>query len=272
MDAPTQHIPQQGLPAQTPQTPEPPAKAKRRGFRDPLSIVLIVVIVFALGLAGLLGAELYARHRANSVVATVVECVVQDKADVSFGARPVLLQVATDEYSDISIKTAGNQVKEAKGMRVDLNIRDIKLQDNGDSKGTIGSLDATINWSSDGIKQTVQSAIPLLGGMVSTVTTNPSDGTILLEGTLGSVTAKPEVVDNGLTLQVLSVTGPFGITVPRETVQGFLDPFTSALTKNYPLGIHADSVQVASDGVTAKFSTRNATIPAGNDDPCFAGL
>ena len=88
---------------------------------------------------------------------------------------------------------------------------------------------------------------------------------------MGSVTAKPEVVDNGLALEVVNVTG-LGFTLPRETVQPALDVFTSQLTKNYPLGIHADSVQVTDSGVVSQFSTQNASIPKGNEDPCFAGL
>ena len=69
-----------------------PGGPKVRRFRlgDPLSIVLIVVIVVALVAASLLGAELYARHRADSAVAAATECVVQDNASVSFGASPGL--------------------------------------------------------------------------------------------------------------------------------------------------------------------------------------
>jgi hypothetical protein len=44
--------------------------------------------VIGLVAAGLLASELYARHRAESVVAAATECVVQDKASVSFGATP----------------------------------------------------------------------------------------------------------------------------------------------------------------------------------------
>jgi hypothetical protein len=51
-----------------------------------------------------------------------------------------------------------------------------------------------------------------------------------------------------------------------------LDAFTSKFTKNYPLGIHADNVQVTDSGVVSQFSTQNASIPKGNQDPCFAGL
>src|SRR5690348_5377080 len=67
---------------------QPPAKDKKRRLRltDPLTIVLILIIVFALAVAGLLGAELYARHEGTSRVAAATECLVQDNADVSFSA------------------------------------------------------------------------------------------------------------------------------------------------------------------------------------------
>ena len=59
--------------------------------RDPVSILLVVVIVVALALAGVLAGELYARSRANSVVARVTSCVVEDEAKASFGALPPFL-------------------------------------------------------------------------------------------------------------------------------------------------------------------------------------
>ncbi len=67
-------------------------------LRNPLSIVLIALTVIGFVAAGLLASELYARHRAESVVAAATECVVQDKASVSFGATPLLLQLATGHY------------------------------------------------------------------------------------------------------------------------------------------------------------------------------
>ncbi|HEY9304178.1 MAG TPA: DUF2993 domain-containing protein, partial [Mycobacterium sp.] len=45
-------------------------KRRRRLLGDPLSIVLVVVIVVALVAAAVIGGELYARHRADNVVAT----------------------------------------------------------------------------------------------------------------------------------------------------------------------------------------------------------
>jgi LmeA-like phospholipid-binding len=268
-DTPTQYIPHPGPPSAPP--PEDREEPKSGFLRDPLSIVLTLVIVVALVIAGLLGIELYVRHKADSVVAQAVECVVKDKATVSFGMRPFVLQHLSGHYSDINVETAGNQIRDAKGMKVDLLLDDIKLQKTADSAGTLGSLDATITWSSDGIKKTLQDIIPIVGGLVTGVTTSPSDGAIELQGGIGTITAKPEVSNGSLNLQVVSLSG-LGFMLPRETVQPALDAFTTALTKNLPMGIHADSVAVTDTGVTAKFVTRDATIPNGQTDPCFAGL
>ena len=270
-------LPAQEYPAESPygqppsQDPPAPVKTKRRFIGDPVSIILILVIAAALAVAGLIGGELYARNRANKVVAAATECVVQDQAKVSFGPSPFLLQHFAGHYRDISIHTAGHQLRDAKGMTADININNVDLHGSGDSKGTIGELDATITWTSDGIKETVQGSVPFVGGLVDSVSTNPSAGTIELSGALGlgSVTVKPQVAGSGLSLQVVNVTA-MGATLPRETAQAALDTFTANLTKQYPLGIHADRVQVTNDGVVAHFSTRDASIPAAQTDPCFA--
>ena len=241
-------------------------------FRDPLSIVLVVVIVIALVAAGLLAGELYARSRADVDRrqgrrvrgAGQRQRVVRRAAAVPDAAH-------SGHYTNIHIETAGNQIRQAKGMKVNLVIKDVRLEDTANSSGSIGSLVANVTWSSQGIKDTIQNAIPIVGSFVTGVTTNPSDGTIELQGTLGSIKAKPAVADNGIALQVTELTG-LGFTLPRETVQPALDAFTSQLTKNYPLGIHADSVQVTDTGVVSQFSTQNASMPKGNEDPCFAGL
>ena len=288
---PTEQVPppapQPAQPAQQPETqaspqaqaqPEPqqqpPGKLKRL-FRDPLSIVLVVVIVVALAVAGVVGAELIARQIADKTVTRINSCVVQHDVEVPFGPRPFLLQHFAKHYNNITVETAGNRVREAQGMKAEIVINDVRLTGNQNSPGTFGALDATINWTADGIKRTIQEQIPLVGGFVSSVTTNPSSDTIELQATLGSIVVKPEVVNNQLALSVQSLTG-LGFMLPRETVQPALDAFIKQITENIPLGIHADSVEVTDKGVTAKYSTRNATMPPGRSgaggDPCFAGL
>lgn len=270
---PGQYPQDPGYPPSPPADENSSAGAKlKRIFSDPISIVLAVVIVLALVFAGLLGGELYARNRADTVVAGTVECVVQDDASASFGVMPpFLLQHMSGHYTNIRIETAGNQIRDAKGMKVNLEINDVRIEDTATSSGSIGSLVANISWTAEGIKETIQGAIPLVGSFVNGVTTNADEGTIELEGALGSITAKPEVVNGGLSLQVQQVTG-LGFTLPREAVQPALDAFTAELTQNYPMDIKADSVEVTDSGVVSQFSTQNATIPKGEQDPCFASL
>src|SRR5574337_141734 len=249
----------------------PGVQLSQRGSRK---VIVAVVVVLAVILVALIGAEFYARHHAASLVADAVQCEARDTADVSFSAAPpVLLQYLGGHYSKISVQTAGNQVRNAKGMKVDLTISDIHVQHTADSKGSIGSLDGTITWSSDGIKQSIQDAVPVLGSVItSSVTTSPGDGTVQLKGLLDSATLKPRVVDNGLSLQVVSLSA-LGQHLQADSVQHDLDNLTSRATQNYPLGIHVDSVQVTDTDVVVKFSSQNATIPASSSqDSCFDQL
>ena len=161
-------------------------------------------------------------------------------------------------------------------MKVNIDIKDLRLSDTNNSKGTIGALNGVITWSADGIKESIQDAIPVLGSFVaSKVTTNPSDGTIELKGVLDSATVKPQIANNGLSLQVVNLTA-LGSKMSTDKVQKNLDSLTSKATQNYPLGIHADSVKVTNTGVEATFSTTNATIPAGSSSQtgqdCFNGV
>jgi LmeA-like phospholipid-binding len=279
---PPPQVPQGPPPGYAGGPPPPPAAPPQKGsslpvkikklFRDPLSIVLVAVIFVALVLAGLLAAELYARKRADSVVSRVVSCTVQDEASASFDpVPPFLLQHMSGHYTNLNVETAGNQIRDAKGMKVVLSIDDVRLEDTATSSGSVGSLIAQITWSSEGIKQTIQDSVPLVGAFVTGVSTDPSAGTIELQGALGSIVAKPQVSNGGLGLQVTELTG-LGFTLPRESVQPALDLFSKQLTDDYPMGIHADNVQVTETGVVSQFSTQNAEIPKGEEDPCFAGL
>ncbi|KQY09177.1 hypothetical protein ASD37_01505 [Mycobacterium sp. Root135] len=251
-------------------TPPPaPKKPRLSWLRDPLSLALLAIIVVAVLVGGLAGGELYARHRVDALLVEVAECVVRDGASVSFGVNPPFLwQHVTGHYTNISVVTDGDNVQDAKGMKADVSVSDVRLLGTLDSKGTIGSLEATLTWTAAGIKDTVAANLPGVGSLVTGVTTDPSAGTLNLEAGDITVTAKPVVNDGDLALQVVDVTGPLG----RDTVQTALDGLTAKLNAQYPLGIHADSVEVTPTGVVGKFSTRNASIPQDDADPCFARL
>ena len=251
-----------------PQAP-PPIPQPRRWLRDPLTLSLTVLIVVALLAGGVAGAELYARHRADALLVDVAECVVKDGATVSFGVNPPFLwQHYTGHYTNISVTTEGNQVQDAKGMTADVTVKDVRLQGRSDSKGTIGSLEATLTWTANGIKDTIAANLPGVGDLVTAVTTDAAAGTLELDAGAITVTAKPVVVDGDLALQVLDVGGPLA----RDTVQTALDGLTAKLNAQYPLGIHADRVEVTDAGVVGTFSTANASIPRDDTDACFARL
>ncbi|OBH04188.1 hypothetical protein A5696_05895 [Mycobacterium sp. E2699] len=265
------------LPTQQPRS-EAPAPRRRRFWGNRRSMALVLAIVLVVILAAVVGAELFLRHLVGSKVASAVACEVQDSATVSFASMPPMLwQYFSGQYPDISVQTAGNQVRSAKGMKVNINIKDLRLSDTNNSKGTIGALNGTITWSSDGIKESIQNAIPVLGSFVtSKVTTNPGDGTIQLKGLLDSATVKPQIANDGLSLQVVNLTA-LGSKMSTDKVQTNLDSLTSKATQNYPLGIHADNVKVTDTGVEATFSTTNATIPAASSSSqtgqdCFSGV
>src|SRR5262245_60582773 len=254
--------------------PPPPPSLREKKRRRPRginrqSIILIVIIVIALLTGGLAGAELYARHRADGILTEVAQCVAQDKASISFGVNPPFLwQHVTDHYTNISVNTAGKRVQSADGMTADVTLKDVRLQDSANSKGTIGSLSATLSWKSAGIKDTVAANLPGVGNVVTGVSTDSAAGTVILQAGSNSVTAKPVVTHGDLNLEVLGVKGP----LPKDAVQTALNGLTKKLNDNYPLGIHADSVKVTDAGVVGSFSSKNASIPKEDANRCFARL
>jgi hypothetical protein len=262
-------------PASTSAQEEPSPPKKRKGFlRDPLSIVLVLVIVVAVVAAALIGIELYARDEGETRVASAVECLLQDKAEVSFGFMPpFLIQHMSRKYTSLHIETAGNQIRDLRGMKADVTIEDVNLNEEAGSGsgGTIGSLVAKIDWTAAGMSESIQNAIPIVGSLISGVTTNPSDGTVEMEAALGSIITKPQVRNGALTLEVTELTG-LGFTLPRETIQPALDSLTAQLTNELPMNIKADSVEVTDTGVKTQFSTRNATIPTSEEDSCFSSI
>ncbi|WP_460355100.1 LmeA family phospholipid-binding protein [Mycobacterium sp. ZZG] len=255
-------------PQSTPPHAGEPAPRRRTGVTRRSGLLLGVIVVAALA-GGLAGAELYARHRADDVLVGIAECVVEDGARISYGVNPPFLwQHLTGRYTNISVHTAGDRVQSADGMTADVTLEDVRLQDSADSKGTIGSLSATLTWRSDGIRDTAVANLPAVGELITGVRTDPAAGTLVLDAGATMVTAKPVVTEGDLNLEVVAVDGPF----PKDVVQGALDDLTRKLNDNYPLGIHADSVQVTDAGVVGTFSSQDASIPREDANACFAPL
>lgn len=76
--------------------------------------MLIAVIVIAVLAGGLAAGELYARHRADTILTDVAECVTEDGVTISFGVNPPFLwQHITGHYTNISVATDGNACRTA---------------------------------------------------------------------------------------------------------------------------------------------------------------
>jgi hypothetical protein len=265
----------------------PPAR-KRRFRLSPLSIVLIVVIVLALVAAGLIGAEFYTRHAANEKITAAALCETQDSADtvsVSFSnTPPVLWQYLTDQYPNITVTNLGTHIRAAQGMTINVEVDNINMNGDATKKGTIGSINATVNWTKQGILQTIKDAInanipDLLkmfvsgDSLVTGVTTDQSAGTVKVQGPSDfSVTLQPKVENGGLRLVITDngIQTPWG-SIPKDSVQSMLDDKTKSITDN-SLNIKVDSVKVTNDAVTLTFSAKDSAIPLQTTDSCFADL
>ena len=249
--------------------------------------MLIVVIVLALVAAGLIGAEFYTRHAANEKITAATLCETKDSADtvsVSFSnTPPVLWQYLTDQYPKISV-TTGPHIRTAQGMTIDVEVDDINMKGDATKKGTIGSINATVKWTTQGILQTVKDAINAytpdfiktfisIDSLVTGVTTDQSAGTVTVQGPNGfSITLQPKVENGGLRLVITDngIQTPLG-SIPKDSVQSMLDDKTKSITDN-SLNIKVDSVKVANDAVTLTFSAKDSAIPLQTTDSCFADL
>jgi hypothetical protein len=301
MDQPTQHFPRSGQgfgpphpstppsgpppgSAPTPAAPAPEPKKRRPRWRDPIWIVLILVIIVAVLAAGLIGAELYGRKAANDALKKATACETKNDQEptednlrhvnVSFSSTPpVLWQYMTKHYSSIRVTTDGDHIGSVKGLKADILVKDIRLDADANKEGTVGSVDATITWTSAGILQTIQDKLDIADFLVEGVKTDPGSGTVTLEGTLGSSVVIEPRIENGNLRLVIPEDGIelVEFSLPRDSAQQELDDATKDLNDN-ALNVRADSVQVTNDGVELHLSAKNSDIPTGGEDTCFSNL
>ena len=273
-----------------PPVPPPPAQptTKRKRSRGPVTFLLVIVIVLALAAAGLLGAELYARTVAVDKIKSAAACFIEaseDSVDVSFETSPpVLMQYFDDKYTGFTITTDGSPIRSIDGMTANIAVDDVDLNGGANGQGTIGAIDATIDWTSEGMRESANTALKeaideylegsflgFLGDWISTdevvtgIHTDASTGIVTLEGMFdSSIAVKPETTaDGGIKLEIQPDGFTLGgdLDLPAEDLQSKLDEMTSELTDN-EYNLRVDSLEVTDSGVVAKFSASNIDIPA----------
>ncbi|MGZ8808250.1 MAG: DUF2993 domain-containing protein [Mycobacterium sp.] len=281
-----------------PPVPPPPAQptTKRKRFRGPVTFLLVIVIVLAMAAAGLLGAELYARTVAVDKIKSAAACFIEaseDSVDVSFETSPpVLMQYFDDRYTGFTITTDGSPIRSVEGMTADIAVDDVDVNGDVNKRGTIGAINATIDWTSKGMRESANTALKeaideyldgsifgFLGDWISTdevvtgIHTDASTGIVTLEGMFdSSIAVKPETTaDGGIQLEIQPDGFTLGgdLDLPQEDLQAKLDEMTSELTDN-EYNLRADSLEVSDSGVTARFSASNIDIPASDGESgCF---
>ncbi|MFL0177384.1 DUF2993 domain-containing protein [Mycobacterium sp. SMC-13] len=241
----------------------PPAAPRTRSRRRKAVIAVGGTILVAA--AGLIGAEVLVRNHAESVVADTVKCATGDTSTVSFATMPpILWQAASGTYKSIRIQTSGNRIRGMRGMPVVIDLHDVRPAVNG-SAGSVGSAEATLTWSLDGIKETLRAAVPVAGKLLTDVTASPTDGTITLGNFLASVTVKPKTLNGTIALDVVRTEGPGRAAV--ETLQPALDAYMAKQT--LPLGLHVDQLSVTDQGVNAHLTSANASLPSDSEKACY---
>lgn len=250
-----------------------------------MSLLIIFGVILALVAAGVLGAEWYGRRAARDILTKAAACETksdQESTDqnlphvnVSFSSTPpVLWQFLTKHYTSIRVTTDGDHIGSVKGLKADILAQDISLKADANKEGTIGSIDATISWTKDGILKTIQDKLDIADFLVEGVKTDPASGKITIEGTLDSSVVVEPKVENGKLRLLIPDNGIqlVGFSLPKDSAQQELDDGIKDLNNN-ELGVHADSVQVTNDGVVMKLSAKNSNIPSGGgEDACFSNL
>ncbi|WP_245717647.1 DUF2993 domain-containing protein [Nocardia jejuensis] len=232
---------------QPPGTPPPPEKvggqggpSGRKPKRRTLLIIGLVLALIVVG--GLAGGEAYARQKIDKCISSQFEQQMGSKIDVSFGWKPLLITMIDGKVGSATVDSDDTKFGPAVGMKVHAVFNDIEVKDGGKQGGTIGSSTAEVDWSNEGIKQT-------LSGLITGATSDPSKGTLSFAvlGGLAELQVQPKVIGDKVQVETVSAS-LLGFGLPTDLVSGIVELMTESL-QTYPLGLKPTKVQVTGDGL-----------------------
>ncbi|MCX5041815.1 DUF2993 domain-containing protein [Aldersonia sp. NBC_00410] len=245
--------------------PAPAPKSRRNRV---LAIVIVVVVLLA---AGLVGAELYARHTVVNCLTEQFEADLGSQVDIGLSAKPVLLQAIDKQVPHVTIDSADSSFGPAQDMQVHARANDIDITGTDTSAASIGNSSADIAWSADGILRTVQAQT--FGGLISSVQSSAADGTLTFDvgpAGLAQLVVRP-VVGNGM-VDVETVSAEvLGLGIPTDLVDGVVQIISTSL-QNYPLGMTPQSLVVDDTGITMSLAGGAYDVPQATDDSARCGV
>ncbi|MEU1983582.1 DUF2993 domain-containing protein [Nocardia sp. NPDC019395] len=215
-----------------------------------IAVITAVVLVAA----ALIGGEAYARHRIASCISTQFEQEMGSKIDVGFGAKPLLITMIDGKVSRMNVDSEGAEFGPAVDMQVHAQFHDLQMPDGSNSASTVGSSDADVSWSNEGISQTLK-------GLVSEVQSDPGTGQLTMQvlGGFGELQLTPQVVDGKVQLQVAQAQF-LGIGVPDDLAEGVVNMMTESM-QQYPMGLQPTDLRVTDNGIELDLHGERAELP-----------
>lgn len=232
----------------------------RSGARRARNWIIAVVVIVAV----LVGLDFGSRAVAESVMANKIEQQgLTSKPTVRIGGFPFLTQVASRDFSHVTITAANVAAGPVTITTVSVAASGIKLNSYGFSSGTIGSLSGTALITFGSLGHTLATQFGPLGSLLDGAGLQLSDAgpdevraTLNLVVTSGSATWRVTMASgNAMHIHLVGSTG-----LPASLL-GSLQNLTLQIPK-LPLGLTINSVTVTPSGVVGQVSGRD--VPFGN--------
>lgn len=225
---------------------------------------MIAVLVVLVLVAALLGGELFFRHQIKSCLAGQLESEIGSQVEVGLGWKPILVSLVDKQVSSVTLDSDDARFGPAEGMTVHAEVNDVSLERTTDSNGTIGSSSADIQWSTDGIAQTLQSQG--IGALVSGVTSDASAGTLSFSvGGLAQLTVKPTVAGDHVDVQTVDAS-ILGLGIPTDLVDSIVGVLSDSL-QQYPLDMTPTALTVTDSGIELNLEGGQYVMPPAANAP-----
>jgi len=229
-----------------------------RGGRRSRRYLLVIVIVIAL----LVVLDFVARTVGENIMAAQIQKQgLPKKPDVSIGGFPILTQVATKNFQQVTISTTDLPEGPVTLTKVNVTANGIKLNSYSAASGTINSLAGTALISFASLGNTLTQQVGPLGALLNGAGLNltqagPSEvkASLNLLVTSGSATWRvTRVTGSELHIGLVSSSG-----LPASLL-GSIQSVNVAIPK-LPLGLTINSVSVTPDGVVGDVSAHNVSF------------
>ncbi|MCZ4274915.1 MAG: DUF2993 domain-containing protein [Rhodococcus sp. (in: high G+C Gram-positive bacteria)] len=222
--------------------------------KAPMIAVLVVLVL----VAALLGGELYVRQQIKSCLAGQLENELGSEVEVGLGWKPILISLVDKQVSSVTLDSNDARFGPAVDMTVSAEVEDVDLEQSAESGGTIGSSNADIAWSTEGIAATLQSQG--IGGLVSDVTSDASTGTLSFAiGGLAQLTVEPTVAGDRVDVRTVDAS-ILGLGIPTDLVDSIVGILSDSL-QQYPLDMTPTSLTVTDTGIELQLEGGAYVIP-----------